>query len=68
MKLIINVPDEHLERAMGIALEERQDYARRFDRPGWGWHIYREGENFWVRGVKGGISISHSPRPHHKGA
>lgn len=68
MKLIINVPDDHFDVAMAVALQERRDYARRYDKPGWGWVIHRDCSNFWVSGIKGGISVRlyKSPHPDHR--
>lgn len=61
MKLIINVPDDQFDRALAVAMEERRDYAKRYDKPGWGWTFFKDGARFWVRGIKGGISVSPSP-------
>lgn len=59
MKLIVNVPDDAFAAAMALAAKEFADnYARRYDKPGWGWTFYEGGRHFFVRGVKGGISIA----------
>lgn len=59
MRLIIDVPDAELPAALELAMKEAgDDYARRYDKPGWGWVFYHARQRFWVRGIKGGLSIS----------
>lgn len=64
MRLIIDVPDELVRAAFELAIAEAKDYQRRYDKPGWGWTLHADGKSFWVRGIKGGLSVSLSkPRP-----
>jgi hypothetical protein len=58
MRLIIDVPDDLVAEAYEVAMSESHDYGRRYDRPGWGWHQYRPPRRYWVRGIKGGLSVS----------
>lgn len=58
MRLIIDVPDELVPAAFELAMEESKDYARRYDRPGWGWTYWKAPNRYWVRGIKGGLSVS----------
>lgn len=54
MKVIINCRPEWIPEAYGLAQREINEGIERYDRPGWGWTFGR----FWVRGIKGGISVS----------
>lgn len=65
MRLIIDVPDDLVPDAIELAMKESHDYARRFDRPGWGWTFNHGGNRYWVRGIKRGLSVSlvKGPRP-----
>lgn len=58
MRLIIDVPDELVGPAYALATKESRDYQRRYDKPGWGWTFLQEGRRYWVRGIKGGLSVS----------
>lgn len=58
MRLIIDVPDELFDPALRVARAEMRDYRERYDKPGWGWTFYEARHRFWVRGIKGGISVS----------
>ncbi len=68
MRLIIDVPDELVPSAFAIVMAESADYAKRFDRPGWGWTFYRDGKQYWIRGIKGGLSVSLCKSPPSPGA
>jgi hypothetical protein len=57
MKLIINAPDDLVEAAMDVARVQMPGYAKRFSRSGWGWTVRRNGQDFWVCGIRGGISV-----------
>ncbi len=58
MRLIIDVPDDLVRDAFEAAMDEARDYRTRYDRPGWGWTKYRAPHHYWVRGIKGGLSVS----------
>lgn len=58
MRLIIDVPDELVPAAFALAMKESEDYARRYNRPGWGWMFFHEGKHYWVRAIKSGLSVS----------
>ena len=57
MKFIINVP-QHLHAKAFELLTEQAKEIERYDRPGWGWSFYIADERVFVRGIKGGLSIS----------
>lgn len=60
VKLIYNVTLPNLPEAQAIIAKELADYARRYAKPGWGWTF--AGANgpstYFVRGIKGGLSIT----------
>lgn len=58
MRLILDVPDEVFDAAVRLVRKEMHDYRVRYEKPGWGWTFYESGHSFWVRGIKGGISVS----------
>lgn len=59
MRLIINCDPEALPAAMKIVNDElKQDWQKRYDKPGWGWHFSHQGQKFFVRGIKGGLSVT----------
>ncbi len=58
MRVIIDVPDALFDDALAVLREEMRDYARRYDRPGWGWMFFKNGRRYWCRGIKGGLSVS----------
>lgn len=58
MKIIIRCEPEVLPHAYTIINEEVADnWTKKYNRPGWGWHFYRGNSKFFVRGIIGGISI-----------
>lgn len=61
MKVIITGDEAHLERAVEILRREmRDDWRKRYDRPGWGWAFWDQNKprlKFWVTGLKDGISV-----------
>lgn len=62
MRVIFNCSPENMERAHIVIFREMQDdWQRRYDRPGWGWHFYEGGVRFFVRGIKNGLSITEAP-------
>lgn len=63
MKLILDVPDEHFDAAIRLVRKEMRDYRTRYEKPGWGWTFYEAGERFFVRGIKGGLSVRPAPIP-----
>jgi hypothetical protein len=62
VKLIITCDPENLEIAQSLAKQELTDegwpYAKKYDRPGWGWFYTHKNVRFFVRGIKGGISVT----------
>ncbi len=62
MRLVLNVEPEHMEAAAEILRTEMARVSS-YDRPGWGW-THRSpkapGVGFFVRGIKGGLSIRES--------
>lgn len=58
MRIIFNVPLEQFGAALTVVHGQIRQGLDRYDRPGWGW---RDGD-FWVCGIKDGISCSWKPR------
>lgn len=58
MRLIFTVDPEALPAALKVVDEQMADgWEKRYDKPGWGWHFYKDGFRFFVRGIKGGMSV-----------
>lgn len=60
MRIIFDGPEEHFDAAVRLLREEFRDWRVRYDRPGWGWVFHRPeapGMQFFVRGIKGGMSV-----------
>ena len=55
-RIIIDCDPDALPAAYAVAMAELQE-VRRYNRPGWGWAFNRDGRRFFVRGIKGGISV-----------
>lgn len=57
MKIIITCEPENVEAAFELAREQisRMD---QYDKPGWGWFFPMGAARAFVRGIKGGISIT----------
>lgn len=59
MKVIINCAPENLEAAFALVREQTEgDWQRRYDKPGWGWFFPLGNARAFVRGVKGGVSVT----------
>lgn len=59
MKVIITCDPENMEAAQAVANQELADnWASRYNKPGWGWHFNKGGARFFVRGIIGGISVT----------
>ena len=58
MRIIIDCEPGNLDAAFALARQEIADnYERRYNKPGWGWHFPMGTARAFVRGIKGGISI-----------
>lgn len=55
-RIIIDCDEADLSSAFHLMLQELQR-RRDYDRPGWGWGHRFNGRKFFVRGIKGGLSV-----------